>query len=1424
MGKIQQFFKDMYKSLTQRNLDDNPQLEAVLKKIIFPTGEEDPDVKPATHEPVPPDKGQILAATLFKQGNDYRQAIIRGTKAADMQSFIHEMLHTTLYTLRPNELDTLAKYAGFEDGQEYLLYRELRDFNSLDDNPEMATKLKTGEDKLINEAIDAIGNNKLDSYPASIRNVFVKIKNFLLTIWHKINQQQPETQWSEDISKAFHSWILGSERDLQAYQMAVDAGMKAKAIATGTAQGPIDLALGNGQTYPTRYTAINLDELKEPFVPINYNSDIKSLAERAERVKIEANEDLILSGFPDVYQEQGDYPVPNYKQAENRFKTLKAELDALEQIDKLVGQNVRDYGVPGYRHGETEASQEYRVKGGWKLNLTVDKSKYAAVDEWLDKNTPKEYKLLTGGDEGKNDFTIYVGSKAQANALAEKIAKEIPSLLLPNASDDTYRVFNEYVKGRFDIQTSQTPTPYKYYGLNGIPFDAQGNQSSFSRALYKGQDRKLNATNTIVRIDKDLTQTFGEYYTGKSASGEELIDMAGVTRAPNVLLSATTDYEKIQNWDAKAAEVRNAEAEYTTLKAKVDAKLSDPDWINRYKNYKDLVVEMSRVTSKYNAIKEGRNQLEIEKVRNMVPKEWFNSNGTQQAINNDDLMILIHPDGRVMYDPNGVRKLLRPYQNPVKNLVFVDKGEPDLSTIGGVILRDYGLTEAQARDTYNRLKSGELTPAQVDKYYYDAGAHDFAINEYHDFKLKNMTRFGLTQEQVDDPNIVVALMPELDYETLAKTSNPGNIYDLWNISATSRTPLVLKPLINNLTEYAKTPEGQTPIANAYISEIATTMEYLPFRDVDGKTKAIIHPTASANDIIEAINAERMAPLINSLPGVLDIIEYATLNSWNSDMIYKLVTDTVSQKVKKFEKFTLKNATTGDTYSAATMRNFIAAIDQTIHAQLENSASLGKYDIHGPNINEAVRMPMSEMPDNIKYHINNSLKYFLSNTEYLIANPTPTKLIISDKPIVEPFYKNAKELSANIADGRVKLSDVQTALIDILANNYNKDNPLQQQLLRLAILDKVNTPEVSYYYRVAPYDIITKRIDQVNGRLDTLTRRLSMGIRNGLSPEAFQNEVKHIEDTIKEYQNGLTIAKEQYELINNKPTQAELTSINKNNLTDAQRQQLSRIKDTTSSDLTKAMNLKKEIARLTAGLEANKALLQSYKDTGTETEPLFYKRNVTELSEEYHRVENLYKDSKELGGLLTGYQKQTIKALLETLKARIDSIRSQRDIYDTDNGKIKTKSKLTADAKLSAARRQAALAQTELEEQTKIQSDAAKNEVMSLAREAVAAGYEGGYKPKTLNSMLDANNYKNKLAEFLKLTINLKENTGDNPFGDLFYKEDQVPDLMRAGITHNLYRLLNEIERYNANKQDPAYLPPVIRRNMILLATDDIDIR
>jgi hypothetical protein len=193
------------------------------------------------------------------------------------------------------------------------------------------------------------------------------------------------------------------------------------------------------------------------------------------------------------------------------------------------------YGTPNHYHVETPASRWYIHHGGWKIHLTVQPKNYAAVDEWLDKNCPGQYKLLSGGVPGEKDFTIYVGRKDDMIRFAKRMLSQIGHLLERSKADFSDREVLPKIGARF-VGTGKTtnfkgvpgisgdPSSFPYYGNKGIPYDDAAqryrNQVGYNKlsnsppGLINGMPADQYLANYEQELRKALVNQYGEMYTG----------------------------------------------------------------------------------------------------------------------------------------------------------------------------------------------------------------------------------------------------------------------------------------------------------------------------------------------------------------------------------------------------------------------------------------------------------------------------------------------------------------------------------------------------------------------------------------------------------------------------------------------------------------------------------------------------------------------------------------------------------------------------------------------------------------------------------------------------------------------------------------------------------------------------------------------
>lgn len=190
---------------------------------------------------------------------------------------------------------------------------------------------------------------------------------------------------------------------------------------------------------------------------------------------------------------------------------------------------VPEFGVPGHRITSVPEFQDFSKNGGWKLHLAVSPENYSAVDRWLHENHRGAYKLLSGGDPGHSDFTIYMGHKDDASEMAKMINDKIGNLL-NNPELDGDVGFNDKVGGRFDVQRtgSTKEVPWQHYGREGMP----GTEATQNLYMQLSQERRAGNVDRVrdiegaldrhfKQINKQVEKKYGERYTGKPKPKQE---------------------------------------------------------------------------------------------------------------------------------------------------------------------------------------------------------------------------------------------------------------------------------------------------------------------------------------------------------------------------------------------------------------------------------------------------------------------------------------------------------------------------------------------------------------------------------------------------------------------------------------------------------------------------------------------------------------------------------------------------------------------------------------------------------------------------------------------------------------------------------------------------------------------------------------
>ena len=209
--------------------------------------------------------------------------------------------------------------------------------------------------------------------------------------------------------------------------------------------------------------------------------------------------------------------------------------------------------VPQVFEGQIRAyPPTYDPRGGWKLHLRVAPENYQAVHEWLWRNTTAElvgYKHLAGGEPDQKDFTVYVGDKKAADALAWKISADatIRNLIKEPTKDilETDLELAPGVWGRFEVRHAhQVRLGFGQYGGNGIPYLKKDHRTTIRYRYAYGkrrtpeqiqQDRMSLAAlepSFLGKAFNALAKEFGIYFTGGSGSPGELVSHRELERSP----------------------------------------------------------------------------------------------------------------------------------------------------------------------------------------------------------------------------------------------------------------------------------------------------------------------------------------------------------------------------------------------------------------------------------------------------------------------------------------------------------------------------------------------------------------------------------------------------------------------------------------------------------------------------------------------------------------------------------------------------------------------------------------------------------------------------------------------------------------------------------------------------------------------------
>lgn len=222
---------------------------------------------------------------------------------------------------------------------------------------------------------------------------------------------------------------------------------------------------------------------------------------------------------PEDHQRADRFHALREQNRSKKISDIESSARSFAGIILQQGKSI-SFGTEGYRVTNEEARQEYMKTGGWKLHLTVRPENFKVVDEWLFTHHRGQYKLLSGGEEGK-EFTVYVGSKDRAMSLSMEIERQIGEFLEENAAGSGDAMLTRKVAGRFDFQwlAKAQETGLKYNGHDGVPFDSAAMRAT-DRFVGKGDTPEFRrvAESQKKRIEEILLREFGDYYVGKKSS------------------------------------------------------------------------------------------------------------------------------------------------------------------------------------------------------------------------------------------------------------------------------------------------------------------------------------------------------------------------------------------------------------------------------------------------------------------------------------------------------------------------------------------------------------------------------------------------------------------------------------------------------------------------------------------------------------------------------------------------------------------------------------------------------------------------------------------------------------------------------------------------------------------------------------------
>ncbi len=200
-------------------------------------------------------------------------------------------------------------------------------------------------------------------------------------------------------------------------------------------------------------------------------------------------------------------------------------------------------------------SHVWEDRNGWKLHLSVAPEDYQEVHNWLWRRFRKTdigYKFLGGVASADRSFTIYIGDKKMADAIAKELSDKIGNFLRDPRSIRPHRLVDDRtvhitdiplapkVWGRFDqsdlFQSGKLDLEFTYntYGGMGIPY-FKGDYHRIQQLRYNyGQrrtyDQEIAAAmelsefepQALARSFDALKSKYGDFFTGGATNAYEL--------------------------------------------------------------------------------------------------------------------------------------------------------------------------------------------------------------------------------------------------------------------------------------------------------------------------------------------------------------------------------------------------------------------------------------------------------------------------------------------------------------------------------------------------------------------------------------------------------------------------------------------------------------------------------------------------------------------------------------------------------------------------------------------------------------------------------------------------------------------------------------------------------------------------------------